>query len=163
MRRASSASSSPRGPSSSSTSSRPAIPSAFSATSVRKRRRGSSTVGRISSATNSRTASTSSGACGRSCTDPTLGRLLDQVEQLVLHLGGEPPEHGVLDAAVLAAQVPPALSEAADRPLHIAEHLPDAELLEGDRAPGELVVALEVRLDLSDAAEAPVVRAEAPR
>src|SRR3989442_9757251 len=49
--------------------------------------------------------------------------LLDQVEQLVLHLRCEPAEDCVLDAPVLPIQVPAALGQAADRPLDVAEHL----------------------------------------
>src|SRR5215213_5267580 len=89
-------------------------------------------------------------------------RTLDQVEQLVFHLRGHPTQHRVLHAAVLAVEVAARLRETADRPLDVAEHLPDAKLVEGDAAAGELVVALEVRLDVADAAEATHVGAEAP-
>src|ERR687898_106473 len=137
-------------------SSRRAMPSAFIATRVRNLNRWSSAVGSTSPARNSKTASISSNAFGRS-------GMFDQVEELVLHLGGHAAEHRVLDAAILSVQVAAALRETADRPLHVAEHLPDVELFERDPAPGQLVVALEVRLDLPHAAEPAPVGAEAPR
>ena len=87
----------------------------------------------------------------------------DQVEQLVLHLRGHPAEHRVLDAAVLPVEVAARLRQAAGRPLHVAEDLPDAQLVERDLTAGQLVVALEVRLDVADAAEPARVRAEPPR
>src|SRR3954465_2338650 len=90
-------------------------------------------------------------------------RALDQVEQLVLHLGGHPPEHRVLDAAILAVEVAARLCETSDRPLDVAEYLPHAQLVKGDVASRELVLALEVRLDVADAAEMMLVCAEAPR
>src|SRR5512146_3063664 len=122
--------------------SRSTIPSAFIATSVRKRSRWSASTGRISVSRNSRTDCASSEAVGLSAT------ALDQVEELVLHLGRHPAEDGVLHAAVLAAQVAAALRQAADRPLDVAEHLPDVQLLRGHVPPGQLVVAREVRLDI---------------
>ena len=79
---------------------------------------------------------------------------LDQVEQLVLHLGGEPPEDRELDAALLAAQMPPSLGEGADRPLAVAEDLPGEQLLRRDDDAGQLGVAVEVGLDVADAPEA---------
>src|SRR5437764_9780011 len=90
-------------------------------------------------------------------------RVPDQVEQLVFHLRGHPPEHRVLDAAVLAVEVAARLRETTDRPLDVAEDLPHAQLVERQVAAGEVVVALEIRLHVADAAEVPVVRAEAPR
>src|SRR6186997_2539034 len=137
-------------------SSRRAIPSAFIATSVRNFRRWSSAVGSTSPARNSKTASISSDAVGRSA-------MFDQVEELVLHLGSHPAEHRVLDASVLPVQVAAALRQAADRPLDVAEDLPHVEFFERDVAPGQLVVALEVRLDLPHAAEPAPVGPEAPR
>src|SRR6185295_2467823 len=118
-------------------SSRRAMPSAFIATSVRNFSRWSSACGRTSSARNSKTASISSAASGRSGTR-------DQVEELVLHLRRHPPEHRVLDASVLPVQVSPRLREAADRPLDVSEHLPDVEIGESHIPSGQLVVALEV-------------------
>ena len=61
--------------------------------------------------------------------------MVDEVEQLVLHLGGEAAEHGELDRALLAVEVPPRLGQAAGRPFDVAEDLPDDELLERDLAP----------------------------
>src|SRR5215208_7652693 len=90
-------------------------------------------------------------------------RALDQVEQLVFHLRSHPPEYRVLDAAVLAVEVAARLRATADRPLDVAEHLPDAQLVEREVATGEPVVALEVRLQVADAAEVTRVRTEAPR
>src|SRR5215203_1873869 len=136
--------------------SRRAIPSAFIATSVRNFSRWSSAVGSTSPARNSNTASISSDAFGRS-------GMFDQVEELVLHLGGHPAEDRVLDASILTVQVPSALSQAPDRPLDVAEDLPHVELFDRDVAPRQLVVALEVRLDLPHAAEPALIGAEAPR
>src|SRR5438093_4703309 len=128
--------------------SRSTIESAFMATSVRKRRRWSSSVGRISTSRNSRTAAASSAADGRSLIPAPapakpapahLGRLrraygscclLDQIEQLVFHLGRQPAEDRKLDAPLPAAQVTARLRQRADRPLDVAEHLPDVELVE---------------------------------
>src|SRR5262245_7952176 len=129
--------------------------SAFSATRVRNFSRWSVAAGSTSSERNSATASTSSAAVGRS-------DMLDQVEELVLHLRRHPAEHGVLDAAVLSVQVPPALRQAARRPLHVPEHLPPEELRLRDLPTGQLCVALEVGPDVADPAEPLVVRAEAP-
>src|SRR5436309_2574826 len=85
------------------------------------------------------------------------------MEQLELHLGGEPPEHGELDAALLSREVAARLSERADGPLEIADDLPVVERRERDVPSGEGVVALEIRLDLADAAEAQLIDTEAPR
>ena len=54
------------------------------------------------------------------------------------------------------------LREAADRPADVACELPVVELLGVDVESGQLVVALEVRLDVADSAEPQIVRAEAP-
>src|SRR2546426_12683569 len=54
------------------------------------------------------------------------------------------------------------LRERADGPLEIPHHLPVGERLRGDVPPGELVVALEVGLQDTDAAERQIVSAEAP-
>src|SRR5215216_3925 len=136
-------------------SSRLAIASAFIATSVRNFSRWSSSVGSSSPERNSKTASISSGAVGRS-------GMLDEVQQLVFHLGRHPAEHRVLDAAIHPREVPPTLRQAARRPLDVAEHLPPGELALGDLAPRQLRVTLEVRADLADAAEPTVVLAEPP-
>src|SRR5256885_9504026 len=85
------------------------------------------------------------------------------MEQLELHLGGEPSEHGELDAALLSREVAARLRERADGPLQIADDLPVVERRERDVPAGERVVALEVRLDLAHAAEAQLIDAEAPR
>ncbi len=53
----------------------------------------------------------------------------DQVEQLELHLGGQPTEDRELDAPLLAAEVPPPLAERAHRPRAVSEHLPGVELV----------------------------------
>src|ERR671910_177787 len=136
-------------------SSRRAMPSAFSATSVRNFIRWSSISGSTSRSRNSATASRSSGAVGRS-------GMLDQVEQLVLHLRREPPEDGQLDAPLEPVQVAARLGQAADGPLEVADHLPPVEVLRCDVEPGQLTVAREVRLELADAADVPVVGAEPP-
>src|SRR3979411_2821344 len=85
------------------------------------------------------------------------------MKELELHLGGEPPEHGDLDAALLSREMAARLRERADGPLQIAHDLPVVERRERDVSAGERVVALEVRLDLADAAQAQVIDAEAPR
>src|SRR5947207_12758886 len=87
----------------------------------------------------------------------------DQVKELVLHLGCESPEDRELDRALLAREVATALTQGADRPLHVSEHLPHLELLERDVAAGELAVAREIRLDLRGPREAPPGPPEAPR
>src|SRR5215212_3522114 len=137
-------------------SSRLAIASAFIATSVRNFSRWSSSVGSSSLERNSRTASISSGAVGRSPMP------LDQVEELVLHLCRHPAEHRVLDTAVDAGEVPSALRQAARRPLDVAQHLPPRELGLGELAPRQLCIAREVRADLADSPQPPVVGAEPP-
>src|SRR5438445_8704648 len=85
------------------------------------------------------------------------------MEELELHLGGEPPEHRELDAPLLSREVAARLRQRADGPLQIADDLPVVERRERDVPAGERVVALEVRLDLADAAEAQLIDAEAPR
>src|SRR5438309_11572101 len=85
------------------------------------------------------------------------------MKELELHLGGEPPKHGELDAPLLSRKVAARLGERADGPLQIADDLPVVERRERDVPAGERVVALEVRLDLADAAEAQLIDAEAPR
>src|SRR5439155_27307022 len=55
-----------------------------------------------------------------------------------------------------------ALAKRADRPLHVPEDLPHVQLLERDLPARELAVALEIRLDLADPAEASPVDAESP-
>src|SRR3954447_19862617 len=82
---------------------------------------------------------------------------------LVLDLGSEPAENRELDAPVLSRQMAPRLREATDRPADVPGELPVVELLGPHVEAGQLVVALEVRLDVSDPAESEVVRAEAPR
>src|SRR5512132_701131 len=172
-------------------SSRRAIASAFIATRVRNFIRWSSSVGRSSPARNSKTASISSGAVGRSLigepserrgVDRSLQtaaraeparpegdiasdvsrRLRDQVEELVFHLRCHPAQHRVLDAAVDAGEMSATLRQAADAPLDVAEHFPPVEVGLRDRTAGQLSVAGEVRADLVDAAETPVLGAEAP-
>src|SRR2546429_984799 len=85
------------------------------------------------------------------------------MKELELHLGGEPSEHGELDAPLLSREVAARLRERADGPLQIADDLPVVERRERDVPAGERVVALEVRLDIADAAEAQLIDAEAPR
>src|SRR2546430_7844317 len=85
------------------------------------------------------------------------------MEEVELHLGGEPPEHRELDAPLLSREVAARLRERADGPLQIAHDLPVVERRERDVPAGERVVALEVRLDIADAAEAQLIDAEAPR
>src|SRR5438309_2381090 len=85
------------------------------------------------------------------------------MKELELHLGGKPSEHGELDAPLLSREVAARLRERADGPLQIADDLPVVERRERDMPAGERVVALEVRLDLADAAEAQLIDAEAPR
>src|SRR5436309_305733 len=84
------------------------------------------------------------------------------MEKLELHLGGKPPEHRELDAALLSREVAARLGERADGPLHIAHDLPVVERGERDVPTGERVVTLEIRLDLADATQAQVIEAEAP-
>src|SRR5207245_7469823 len=95
--------------------------------------------------------------------DPASAGPLEEMEQLELHLGGKAPEHGELDAPLLSREVAARLGERADGPLQIAHDLPVVERRERDLPTGERVVALEVRLDLADAAEAQLIDAEAPR
>src|SRR5438874_7728765 len=85
------------------------------------------------------------------------------MKELELHLGGEPPQNGELDAPLLSREVAARLGERADGPLQIADDLPVVERRERDVPAGERVVALEVRLDLADAAQAQLIDAEAPR
>src|SRR5436190_23273969 len=85
------------------------------------------------------------------------------MKELELHLGGEPPEHRELDAPLLSREVAARLGERADGPLQIADDLPVVERRERDVPAGERVVALEVRLDLADAAQMELIDAEAPR
>src|SRR5438132_9605582 len=85
------------------------------------------------------------------------------MEELELHLGGEPPEHRELDAPLLSREVAARLRQRADGPLQIADDLPVLERRERDVPAGERVVALEIRLDIADAAEAQLIDAEAPR
>src|SRR5581483_11360429 len=139
-------------------SSRWTIESAFIATSVRKRRRRSVSVGRISPPRNSRIASASSCAVGRSATfEP-----LDQVDDLVLDLDAEPAQDRELHAPSLPAQVALHLRQAADRPADVPGELPVVDLLGPDVEAGQLVVALEVRLDRADPAEPLLRHAEPP-
>src|SRR5437879_2125833 len=84
------------------------------------------------------------------------------MEELELHLGGEPPEHCELDAPLLPGEVATRLRERADGPLQIADDLPVVERRERDVPAGERVVALEIRLHLADAAEAQLIDTEAP-
>src|SRR3954468_6652576 len=88
---------------------------------------------------------------------------LEQMADLVLDLGAEPPEDGELAAPVLPGQVALRLCKAADRPADVAGELPVVELLGPDVEPGQLVVALEIGLDIADPSEPQPVRAEAPR
>src|SRR6266850_1885790 len=88
---------------------------------------------------------------------------MEEMKELELHLGGEPPEHGELDAALLSREVTARLGERADGPLQIADDLPVVERRERDVPAGERVVALEIRLHLADAAEAQLIDPEAPR
>src|SRR2546423_3599932 len=83
--------------------------------------------------------------------------------ELDLHLGGEPPEHRELDAALLSREVAPRLRERADGPLQIPDDLPVVERRERDVPAGQRVVALEIRLDIADAAEAQLIDTKAPR
>src|SRR2546426_2640225 len=85
------------------------------------------------------------------------------MKELELHLGGEPSEHGELDAPLLSREVASRLRERADGPLQIADDLPVVERRERDVPAGERVVSLEIRLDIADAAEAQLIDAEAPR
>src|SRR2546430_14053314 len=85
------------------------------------------------------------------------------MEEVELHLGGEPPEHRELDAPLLSREVAARLRERADGPLQIAHDLPVVERRERDVPAGERVVALEIRLDIADAAEAQLINTEAPR
>src|SRR5437867_5107287 len=85
------------------------------------------------------------------------------MEQLELHLGRKAPDDGELDAALLSRKVAARLSERADRPLQVPDDLPVVERGERDVPPTQRVVALEVRLDLADAAEPHLIDAEAPR
>src|SRR2546428_1145770 len=84
------------------------------------------------------------------------------MEQLELHLGGEPPEHRELDAPLLSREVAARLRERADGPLQIADDLPVVERRQRDVPTGDRVVALEIRFDLADAAEAQLIDTEAP-
>src|SRR2546425_10813315 len=85
------------------------------------------------------------------------------MEQLELHLGRKTPDDGELDAALLSRKVAARLGERADRPLQVADDLPVVERGERDVPPAQRVVALEIRLDLADAAEPHLIDAEAPR
>src|SRR2546430_1559879 len=85
------------------------------------------------------------------------------MKELELHLGGEAPEHRELDAPLLSRRGTARLRERADGPLQIADDLPIVERRERDVPAGERVVALEIRLDIADAAEAWLIDAEAPR
>src|SRR5207302_1240166 len=87
---------------------------------------------------------------------------LEEVADLVLDLGAEPAEDCELDASLLSREVPTRLSEAADRPRDVAGELPVVELLGPDAEAGQLVIALEVRLDVADPAEPALGDAEAP-
>src|SRR5207245_11146436 len=90
-------------------------------------------------------------------------RPVDDRKELERQLGGEAPEHRELDAPLLSREVPARLGERADGPLQIADDLPVLERRERDVPAGERVVALEIRLDIADAAEAQLIDAEAPR
>src|SRR5438552_6106677 len=68
-----------------------------------------------------------------------------------------------LDAALRPREVAARLRERADGPLQIADDLPIVERRERDVPAGQRVVALEIRLDIADAAEAQLIDAEAPR
>src|SRR3982750_279943 len=57
----------------------------------------------------------------------------------------------------------PRLRERADRPLHVAEHLPPQELVDRDLTPRQLDVPLEVRLHVAHSPEPPLVGPETPR
>src|SRR5437762_7440654 len=85
------------------------------------------------------------------------------MKELELHLGGEPPEDGELDAPLLSREVAARLGKRADGPLQIADDLPVVERRERDVPAGERVVALEIRLDIADSAEAQLIDAETPR
>src|SRR5258706_5897988 len=87
---------------------------------------------------------------------------MEEMKELELHLGGEAPQHGELDAPLLSRQVAARLCEGADGPLQIAHDLPVVEPGGRDVPAGERVVALEIRLHLADAAEAQLIDTEAP-
>src|SRR5712691_3470163 len=84
------------------------------------------------------------------------------MKELELHLGGQSPEDRELDAPLLSREVAARLGERADGPLQIADDLPIVERRRRNVPAGERVVALEIRLDLADSAEAQLIDAEAP-
>src|SRR5437773_10257518 len=85
------------------------------------------------------------------------------MKELELHLGGEPPEDGELDAPLLSREVAARLGKRADGPLQIADDLPVVERRERDLPAGERVVALEIRLDIADSAEVQLLYDDTPR
>src|SRR5205085_711304 len=82
--------------------------------------------------------------------------LLEEMADLVLDLGAEPPENRELDASLLAAEMALRLRQAADRPRDVAGELPVVELLGPDVEAGAPVVSLEVRLDVTELVDHPL-------
>src|SRR4051812_14277758 len=89
--------------------------------------------------------------------------LLEQMADLVLDLRAETSERCELHASVEAAQMPLCLREAADCPGDVPRELPVVELLRTDVSPRQLVVALDERGRIADAAEALLDGTETPR
>src|SRR5438067_770576 len=106
-----------------------------------------------------RDVSAADAACGRS---PIQGLRTQKRQHFVLHLRGEPAEDRQLDAALLAREVPPRLRQRPDRPAHVAQELEAAQLPDRQPAAGQLGVALQERLRISDAAQRLTFVAEAP-
>src|SRR2546421_1044952 len=146
-------------------SSRSSIPSALTATRVWNCTR-PSTAGITSCSRNSRTASRSSTAVGRSCiTSPSLpvAGAVDELEEIPLHLGDPPAQGGELHRADRALEVGERLDLTDHAPLQRAHRLPVAELGRVDVPTAAGPVRREQVVHGSESAHAPVGHAEAPR
>ncbi len=85
------------------------------------------------------------------------------MDDLVLHLGREPPQTGQLHAPLLAREVAASLGQAADGPLDVAHQLPEKQARPVDVAACRLVVTLQISFHRADSAQVQRVLAEAPR
>src|SRR5215217_2418810 len=144
-------------------SSRSSIPSALIATRLWNCTR-PSTAGITSCSRNSRMASSSSTAVGRSCiTPPSRVAAVDELKEIPLHLRDPPSQRRQLHRADRALEVREGLDLADHTPLQRAHRLPEAELDRVDVAPAGGPVRREQIVDGSEAADALIGHTESPR
>src|SRR5215218_5131665 len=113
---------------------------------------------------NSRMASSSSTAVGRSCiTPPSRVAAVDELEEIPLHLRDPPSQRRQLHRADRALEVREGLDLADHTPLQRAHRLPEAELDRVDVAPAGGPVRREQIVHGSEAADALIGHTESPR